>query len=277
MARGRPGSAPVLLRERPVRGRTASRDRHRLADRLDRRRARRRHRLLRRDGSDRWQDCDDSDSDRLRRHARPPRVDPCLAWHGDRGRSGRRDRRPERRTRYSRAVRLSRDSRGLGRPGLPRPTSIPAAAPAAAGPARGGRSGACAAGRGARAGRADSLARRGGDASAGRAAGGGARACADAGGRRRRGEPARRSRACRRRQLERRRGGCWLDGDAERCGCFGVPGGSDLGARAGRRAAAGRRFGGRRNRGAVGVSRACALGVGSHGASARGRVRRQLH
>src|SRR5207237_1246175 len=74
-ARRRAGPPTLLLRQPSLRGGPAPRHRHRRADRDAGRRRGGGNDHVRRNRPDRWQDSDDSDVDRLRRHARPPRLD----------------------------------------------------------------------------------------------------------------------------------------------------------------------------------------------------------
>jgi hypothetical protein len=137
VARPGPRAARVQLRPRSVRGRPASRYRHRSAVGRRSCRAGKRDRVLRRDGADGRQDAHDSHRRRLLRDAAPSR----LTWRWARRDRGRRRRRghgrPERRAGVAGALRVPRRAPHLRPAGLPRPASLPA-------PAR-GRSARCAA------------------------------------------------------------------------------------------------------------------------------------
>ena len=103
----RAGAEAVRLRRRSVRGRPASRDRHRRSDGLRRPFRRERGRRVRRTTAATGPVPDGPNRGRLVGHARPPRLD--RGARRDSGRRGRRRRhdRPERRARRDGAVRLS--------------------------------------------------------------------------------------------------------------------------------------------------------------------------
>jgi hypothetical protein len=128
LARARAGATAVLVRVGSVRRGAAPRHRHRRAGGSACARTRRRDGLFRGRGSDRWQDRDDPDTGRLRRHARAPRVVRGQA-RGRRG-GGRscRLRRPERRPGARGAVHVPRHPADGRRAGVPRPAALPTTA-----------------------------------------------------------------------------------------------------------------------------------------------------
>jgi hypothetical protein len=121
LARRRPGAAALPIRPlAPVRGRPTPRCRPWHAQRQPCARSRGGCGVLRRDGSDRWEDGVDPDVVWIHGHARPPRVDRSGARR-DRGRSvGGGDCRSERRRRPVRSVRVLRHARHERSTGLRR-------------------------------------------------------------------------------------------------------------------------------------------------------------
>ncbi len=108
MASRRAGLETVRLERRPVRGRPASRNRHRCPHRIGRRFGHERGRRVRRAPASAGAVSDRPHRGRLVGHARPPRLDRSDGRDaGRRGRCRRHDR-PEWRARRDRAVRLSR-------------------------------------------------------------------------------------------------------------------------------------------------------------------------
>jgi hypothetical protein len=121
VARRRPGAAPLPVRPlAPLRGRPAPRCRPRRAQRQPCARSRGGCGVVRRSGSDGWEDGVDSDVVWIHGHACPPRVDRSGARDA-RGRSvGGRDSRSERRRRPARSVRVLRHARHERSTGLRR-------------------------------------------------------------------------------------------------------------------------------------------------------------
>jgi hypothetical protein len=115
------GLAAVRGRRRPLRGRPASRDRHRGRGWRRAPRSRSRRRLLHRAVAARGALHHDSHSGRLLDHARAPRLDRRAHGDGGRGRRGRGHDRPERRGRVGRALRPPRRSPDRGSERLRRP------------------------------------------------------------------------------------------------------------------------------------------------------------
>jgi hypothetical protein len=125
VARRRAGASTVRARKRSVRGGPASRHRRRRRPRDRRERSGVRHRVVCRDGAERWQDALDPDARGLHGVTAAPRLDSSPQGRLRCRRVSGSHRRNERRARLAGALRLSGHPRHSRQAGLRRPADAP--------------------------------------------------------------------------------------------------------------------------------------------------------